>query len=92
MVGDFVVYRKTKYSEHPGTRAKQVRPSAGGEDYTYLIDKFWIVTEIRDDGKLLLETRRGKQHVVDVDDANLRLTTIWDRMWNRSRLPRPIAQ
>ena len=87
MVGEIVVYRKTKSSEHPGTRAKQVRPSSSGENYSYLIDKFWIVEEVRDDCKLVLKTRRGKTHVVDATDANLRATTIWDRIWNRTRFP-----
>ncbi len=76
-LGDAVVYRKTKHTPQPGPRARSIVPTPNGEDYVYLVDKFWIVAEIRDGGTLVLETRRGKQHVVSADDPNLKPAGFW---------------
>lgn len=71
--GSIVVYRKLKHSACPGPRARDIRPSQAGESYSYQVDKFWVVDESPGEpNKLLLRTRRGKTHVVDVDDPNLR--------------------
>lgn len=85
--GDPVIYRVTKHSAHPGPRAKEIWPSAHGENYTYVVDKFWIVAEIRDDGKLLLNTRRGKRHVVDSNDPLLRHPHWWEWVRYRNLFP-----
>jgi len=86
--GDPVVYRMQKQSTHPGRRAKNVRPSPHGETYDYLVDKFWIVAEVRQDNKLLVKTRRGKEHLVDASDPNLRRPRWWERLVYRRRFPR----
>ena len=78
--GDSVVYRKSKFSKHPGRRAQSVRASRKGDYYTYFVDKFWIVREVRSSGELLVETRRGKTHVIDPSDPNLRRPTWFQRL------------
>ena len=85
--GDVVVYRKSKHSTRPGPRAKDVQPAATGDDYSYYVDKFWAVAEVRDNDTLLLKTREGKSHEVSADDPNLRAVTWWDRLWFGSRFP-----
>lgn len=82
--GDWVVYCKTKYTTHPGRRAKNIEAAESGDSYSYSIDKFWIVANVLADGKLLLQTRRGKQHLIDADDPNLRPATLWDRIRYRA--------
>ncbi len=77
--GDWVVYRRTKYSETPGPRAHDVSPTRGGDMYSYVVDKFWVVSEIDDEGQLLLRTRTGKTHRVKPNDPNLRRPTWWER-------------
>jgi hypothetical protein len=77
--GDFVVYRKTKHNTRPSRRAVAVSPAPNGETYTYQVDKFWIVDAVQCDGSLLLRSRRGKTHVLDAHDSNLRLATFWER-------------
>jgi hypothetical protein len=84
--GDRVVYRKPKHSSHPGPRAQLVTPSKHGEDYTYCVDKFWLVIDARGDQVTVL-TRGGKQHVVDAADCNLRHAGWWDLLVNRLRFP-----
>lgn len=84
-VGDWVIYRKTKQSTHPGPRAQGIRPFESGDGYAYTVDKFWIVSEIRDDGTLLLRTRRGKEHVVSPDDLALHKANWWQRWRYRDR-------
>ncbi len=87
-IGDRVIYRLTKHSTHPGPRAKDVRPQPAGDDYSYVVDKFWVVAEVEADGRLRLRTRKGKERVVDSHDANLRSPRLWERIIYRSRFPR----
>ena len=83
--GDWVVYRKPKFGIVPGPRAKAVAPAPQGEGYTYIVEKFWVVTDILPDGRLRLRTRRGKEHVVRSNDANLRQARWWERWLYRDR-------
>lgn len=86
--GDWVIYRKLKHSPTPGPRAKDVAPELHGEEYTYCVDKFWVVVAV-ERNRVLLSTRRGKQHLVDRDDPNLRLAKWWERLFFRDRFPQP---
>lgn len=70
--GNLVIYRMPKQTVRPGPRAKEVRPAVHGDTYSHIVDKFWIVAELREGDKLLLRTRRGKKHAVNADDPNLR--------------------
>jgi hypothetical protein len=83
--GDLVVYSKQKHTTHPGRRARQVDASSKGEYYTYVVDKFWVVGRVLENGRLLLQTRRGKTHVVDNGNPNLRRATLWDRIRYNAR-------
>ena len=83
--GDWVVFCQMKHKTHPGRRARDVHPAANGDDYSYYVEKFWVVLDVLTNGRLLLQTRRGKQHVVDADDPNLRHATWLDRIRHRSR-------
>ena len=87
-IGDPAVFRKQKTSEDPGPRARDIRPSKAGEDYTYFLDKLWVVEDILADGRLLVATRRGKRHLVDPDDPHLRRPNILERLRFGSRFPK----
>ena len=84
--GDWVIYRKPKYSTRPGPRAKSVSPSKHGDEYAYVVDKFWMVVESLND-RVVLQTRRGKRLEVDAADRNLRHAGWWDLLVNRHRFP-----
>ena len=86
--GSPVFDRVSKLSACPGPRARDVQPATKGDTYTYVVDKFWTVADVKDDGKLLLRTRRGKQHVVNVSDPQLRHPRWWERLFYRSRFPK----
>ncbi len=87
-VGDLVVFTKEKCSFRPGPRAHDLHPAPRGESYTYRVDKFWIVVGCLDEGRrLLLATRRGKQHLVEATSPHLRPATIWQRIRHRGRFP-----
>ena len=85
--GDVVIYRKAKRSTRPGPRAKEIYPATQGDDYTYFVDKFWVVADVGEDGTLVLRTREGKLHEVSPTDPNLRRTSLWDRLWFGPRFP-----
>ena len=89
--GDPVIYHKTKYSTAPGPRAREITPTAHGEDYAYVVDKFWLVKERRGDGTVVLITRRGKEHVVREDSPNLRRASWWERLVHHHRFPQSNA-
>jgi hypothetical protein len=83
--GDWVVYRKAKYGPHPGPRAHGVRPSSKGDQYSYTVDKYWVVEEVLPDGRLVLRTRRGKRHEMSSTDPDLRPASWYHRLLLRSR-------
>ncbi len=87
--GDPVIYRLTKHSCCPGPRAREVAPSANGDDYKYNVDKFWLVDSIMQDGQLLLRTRRGKTRIIRADDQNLRPPRWWEMLIYRRYFPQP---
>jgi len=90
--GDWVIYRVSKVSSHPGPRAEHVSPEPRGEHYTYDVDKFWVVDDLEDHGKVRLRTRRGKAHVIEVDNPRLRHASWWERIWYRDRFPQLAAE
>ncbi|MCA8984660.1 MAG: hypothetical protein R3C12_17580 [Planctomycetaceae bacterium] len=86
-VGDPVVYLMTKQSSHPTLRATYVAPSQHGDSYCYVVEKFWVVKEIRGDGQLVVQTRRGKTRVLSPDDPCLKRANWWHRWVHRDRFP-----
>ncbi|MBO8091751.1 MAG: hypothetical protein J7D60_00350 [Prosthecochloris sp.] len=90
-VGDPVIYRKPKNSSSPGPRAKQVYPLEKGETYHYVVDKFWMVSDVRNDGSLELVTRTGKKRRIDRDDPKLHKPHILEQVIYRRRFPDPDA-
>jgi hypothetical protein len=64
-----------------------VYPSEHGEEYSYLVDKYWTVEREVDDRTVEVRTRRGKVHRVSRDDPHLRRARILDQIFHRSRFP-----
>lgn len=88
--GDWVVYHKTKHSVCPGPRAVAVTPSQCGDTYSYVVEKFWVVAEVNDD-RVVLRTRRGKQHIVPANDPNLERPG-WFKRWLYRRRFQSVAE
>ncbi|MCA9101407.1 MAG: hypothetical protein KDA63_09670, partial [Planctomycetales bacterium] len=59
-----------------------------GDDYSYYVEKFWVVLDVLADGRLLLQTPRGKQHLVEAADPNLRRANWLERIRYRDRFQR----
>lgn len=89
--GDWVVYRKSKQSRVPGPRAQHVTASPKGDNYGYIVDKFWIVESVADDGTVSVRTRRGKVHQLPAEDRCLRKASFFERLLHRHRF-RDIAR
>ena len=85
--GDFLIYRKTKVSPRPGPRARNVQASENGDDYYYEVDKFWTVSEVLEDGRLVAVTRTGKQVCLTPEDEKLRKAGFFERLRYRRRFP-----
>ncbi len=83
--GDWVVYRKSKVSSSPGPRAHNVHPTRGGDDYTYIVDKYWVVAKVLDDGDLVLRTPRRKTHQISPSGPDLRAASLLGRWFRENR-------
>jgi hypothetical protein len=87
--GDLVVYTMPKMSPHPGPRARSIHPAQSGDDYSYVVDKFWMVARLLDNGAVLLVTRKGKTRAVCASDPLLRKAGWWIRLRFGNRFPGP---
>jgi len=85
--GDFLIYRKSKASPHPGPRARNVQAAEHGDDYYYEVDKFWAVSDVLEDGRLVAVTRTGKQVYLTPADERLRKARWLERKRYRQRFP-----
>lgn len=68
-------------------RAVDVHPAQSGETYSYQVDKFWIVRDVRE-ATVLLVTRRGKERSVSRGDLRLRHARWWERWFYSDRFPK----
>lgn len=87
--GDLVIYTVSKQGLHPGPGARDIQPVPNGEDYTYVVDKYWMVQQLADNGRIIIVTRRGKTREVSAGDPLLRKATWWQRLRYRDRFPSP---
>jgi len=85
--GDFLIYRKPKVSPRPGPRARNVHAAENGDDYSYEVDKYWFVSDVLDDGRLVAVTRTGKRLFLTREDERLRRAGWLDRVRYRGRFP-----
>jgi hypothetical protein len=85
--GDRIIYKKNKVSAHPTPRARDVHPSSHGDDYHYVVDKYWIVTDIIDEKTIEAMTRTGKKHRLNVEDPRLSKAGFFSRIFNYSDFP-----
>ncbi|MEY3172370.1 MAG: hypothetical protein RLZZ436_283 [Planctomycetota bacterium] len=85
--GDLVVYTVSKQGLHPGPGARDIQPVPNGEDYTYVVDKYWMVQQLADEGRVIIVTRRGKTREVSAADPLLRKANWWQRLRYRDRFP-----
>jgi len=87
-VGDPIVYHKQKVSTHPGARARQIHPAENGDYYYYLVNKYWTVAGVLDDGRIVARTRTNKRHYLSPDDPNLRKARLIERLRHGRRFPK----
>jgi len=85
--GDYLIYRKPKASLRPGPRALNVQPAQKGDDYRYEVDKYWTLSDILDDGRLVAVTRTGKRVYLTPEDERLRKAGLLTRVLHRDRFP-----
>ena len=86
-VGDPIVYRMQKVSTHPGGRAYEVHPAEKGDNYSYIVDKYWTVADVFADGLIVAITRTNKRHYLRQDDPNLHRAKMIERLRYRDRFP-----
>ena len=85
--GDNIIYHKPKSSLRPGPRAKQVYPFQHGEAYHYVVDKFWKIDKVNDDGTLEVVTRTGKRNRLQANDPNISKVRLLQHFFYRKRFP-----
>jgi hypothetical protein len=85
--GDLVIYRKQKVSAHPGPHARDIHPAPNGDTYTYCVPKFYRVVAVQPDDRIVVHTRRGRQHMLAASDPGLRRAHWWERLLFAARFP-----
>lgn len=85
--GDHVIFVVSKVSNDPGPRAHDIHPAPNGDTYQYVVEKYWTVRRVGEEGQLELVTRRGKVHFVRLDDPRLRQARWWERWLYHDRFP-----
>ena len=85
--GDKIIYHKPKSSFCPGPRARQVYPLEHGEAYHYVVDKFWKIDKVNDDGTLDVVTRTGKKNRLMASDPNISKVHLLQHFFYRKRFP-----
>jgi hypothetical protein len=86
-VGDPVIYALPKKSRQPGPRARSIQPARMGDDYSYVVDKYWRVAEVLPENTVRLVTRRGKVRIASVNDPLLRPAGWLEKLLYRNRFP-----
>jgi len=86
-VGDYVVYAMPKRTSHPSPRAKGLEPEQRGEDYVYVVEKYWVVDAVQNDA-LVIRTRTGKHRRIDPNDPRLHKAHWWERLLHLNRFPK----
>jgi hypothetical protein len=86
--GDGVVYYKSKKSPSPSLRAQNLRPQKHGEEYSYVIKKYWTVLKV-DRDELIVATRRGKYNRIKIDDPRLHKISLLEKILYFGRFPKP---
>jgi hypothetical protein len=89
--GDCVVYRKQKLSTHPGPHARDIDPAPNGDTYSYAVDKFYRVISVQPDHRIVVRTRKGREHTLAADDPALRRAHWWERLLLGHRFPPLVA-
>jgi hypothetical protein len=84
--GDCVIYRKQKFSVHPGPHARDIQPAPNGDSYTYCVPKLYRVIAV-EPTQLVVRTRRGRQRTLAAGDPGLRRAHWWERLLLRGRFP-----
>jgi hypothetical protein len=87
--GECVIYRKQKFSTHPGPRATSVWPTPNGDYYSYCVEKYYRVIAMQSENQVVVSTRRGRRHTLSADDPALRRARWWERLLLRRRFPNP---
>ena len=87
--GDLVIYTMTKQSPQPGPRARSVYPAQSGDDYSYVVDKFWMVADVVNGNQVVIVTRTGKTRGVRANDPQLKKANWWQRLRFHNRFPSP---
>jgi hypothetical protein len=87
-----VIYRKPKLSAHPGPHARDIDPAPHGDSYSYCVPKFYRVVAVEPDQRVVVRTRRGRQHTLAADDPALRRAHWWERLLLARRFPPPVEQ
>lgn len=64
-----------------------MQAAENGDDYYYEVDKFWVVSDVLNDGRLVAVTRTGKRVYLAPEDERMRKAGWLERVRYRGRFP-----
>src|SRR5215467_589543 len=77
--GDCVIYRKPKFSVHPGPHARDIHPAPHGDSYSYWVGKWSRGIAVRARA-VVVRARRGGRRALAAAVPALRLAHWWERL------------
>lgn len=86
-VYDPVILHETEITSRPDPAAVEVRPSPRGESYECVVDRYWRVARVGDDGTLELLSAEGEVRRVAPDDPRLERPSWIKRLFRQNRFP-----
>lgn len=85
--GDLVIYRQRKFGRQPAPHARDIAPSPNGDDYSYTVERYGIVSEVCEDGHVIVMSASGTRRTVRENDPQLVRATWVQRLLHRWRFP-----
>jgi hypothetical protein len=58
-----------KHSRSPGPRAKDIEPARFGDDYSYVVNKYGVVSDVRSDRVVIAQRRGDQTRLLSSDDS-----------------------
>lgn len=86
-VNDFVIYHQPEAAVRPVPGARNISPAERGELYTYVVDRFWRVAQVNNDGTLDAIESSGRRHRLRQTDPALENAGWWSRTFQRRLFP-----
>ena len=83
--GDIVVYSGRMSGPRPGPAAQNIVPSENGESYTWHVEHYARILDVRPNGFLLVRSETDGESIVDSQSVSIRRLNLMQRLFRNPR-------